>query len=132
MIGVEKALFHAQRDHHRDRLPVKHHRGPAVATHWTERHQPSPAHLRVKILADQNRLAGAQHVFGNMVSRGPRAFRQALAIFDLQLVAHFAARLVVHRDEKVIDVQQALHLGINFFKQRFGVQRRAQRAADFV
>src|SRR5882724_9965904 len=64
------------------------------------------------------------------VRAGPLRLRHAVTDFNFK--TDFILRGAKQSNVKMIDVDQALELGQNGFKKRFGIESGAQRAANFV
>src|ERR1700683_918823 len=91
-----------------------------------------PLHGLRKILADQQRLPRADHILGEVISSRPLPFGHAHAILNFNFESQDVAIRIPESDVKIACVKEALHFHVNLVKHGIGVERRAERAADFI
>src|ERR1700683_2370887 len=83
-----------------------------------------PLHGLRKILAD--------HILGEVISSRPLPFGHAHAILNFNFESQDVAIRIPESDVKIACVKEALHFHVNLVKHGIGVERRAERAADFI
>ncbi len=85
-----------------------------------------------ELFADQERLNGPDDVFGEVIAHRPCSFGLTYAVDYFDFKANLFRLAIVIGDEQTVDVEQALHFGIDAFEERVWFEGGAQRAADFV
>ena len=100
-----------------DRPVVGHQRNAAEAALAAERFNTKLSCFFDEIVADQNWLPGANHIFGQEISRWTRAPWDSSAIDDFQIEMHFVADSIERRDVKIFHVEQSPQLLPDLAKQ---------------
>ena len=129
---VKHALLRAVRDHHADGAIMEHQGHSAETSHTLNGLDPQAVHFGREILADEQRLAGANQIFGQVIPHGAGALRQTHAFAHFQFELDFVVNGVVPGHVKIVHVKEPLHLFPNLAEQRIHVQRGAEGAADLV
>ena len=128
-----KGPFVVGEDGHRsDGVVVGHQRDAAEASFVAHRLNAEFFHLGHEIVADQNRLPRADDVFGEVIPSRPRALGHTRAVDHFQIETHFVAQRIEFGNVEILHVEQAAEFFPHFAHQVFFVERRAQRAPDFV
>ena len=91
-----------------------------------------PQNFVGEIIANQQRLPRADQVLHQMIPDRARALGKAHPVHDFDFEADFFRFVILEGDEEAADVEQAPHFRIDSFEQRIQIERRAERAADFV
>ena len=129
---IESALLRAVDGHDADGLVVQNQRHGAHRAGLFIGLKTQARGFFGELFADQQRLGGANHVFREVIARGPRSFGLALAFDHFDFEANLFGFAIVEGDEEAIDVEQPLHFGIDATEKRVGFEGGAQGAADFV
>src|ERR1700751_291407 len=90
------------------------------------------ANLIEEILANQNRLAGADDVFRQKVTGRSASARRTDTVDNFQFELHFVANRVQGGDVEIFHVEQAAQLFPDFAQKIFFVEGGTQCAADFI
>jgi hypothetical protein len=85
-----------------------------------------------EILADEDRLAGANDVFGEVIPGGTRVHGLALAANHFEIEIDDVTDRIGRSDVEIFDIKQAAEFFPDFAKEIFLVKSGAEGAADFV
>jgi hypothetical protein len=129
---IERAFLQAMHGHHTDGLIIQDERNGADRTGLFLRFKTEARGFFSELLADQERLNGANYMFREVIAGGACAFGLAHAFDDFDFEANLFRFAVVVGDEEAVDVEQALHFGINAFEECVGLEGGAQGTANFV
>ena len=103
--------------HRANRPVVGHQRNAAEAALAAERFNTKLSRFFDEIVADQNWLPRANHIFGQEISRCTCAPWDSSAIDDFQIEMHFVADSIERRDVKIFHVEQSPQLLPDLAKQ---------------
>ena len=129
---VESAFLRAVHGHHAHGLVVEYERNGAHRAGLFVGLKTEARGFFGELFADQQWLNGANYMFRQVITHGARSFGLALAVDDLDFKADLFRFAMVVGDEEAVDVEQALHFGIDAFEERIWFEGGAQGAADFV
>ena len=104
---VERSFLIREYGHRADRAVVGDQRNAAETAARSNRVYAKLLRLFRIIFANQYGLARADNIFGNVISRRPRANRQTNSVDDLQIETHFVQRTVYRSDIKILHVKQS-------------------------
>src|SRR5262249_680454 len=132
MSFVEGTLVLREDRHGTDGMVVSHERHTHKAATAQEGLDAELADLVGIVLTDQDGLAGANDVLGDVIARGTCALGHVFAVDDFDVEDHFVADGIERANIEILDIEEAAQLFPNFTEQIFLVERGAQSAADFI
>src|SRR5579872_2529992 len=129
---IELIFLSAMHCQHTDRAIIKNQRDGAKRSAFLSGHEAAAQNLVGKVIANQKRLSGIYKVFHQVVSNRPRTLGKTHTVHDFNFESDFLGLVILKGDEKTGDVKQTAHFRINALEQGVQIERRTERATDFV